>query len=323
MFDAIFEELQVSSPASPLSRFAEIAERFWGEIGAPQSTESLQQFLLQDLDPYRDIADQLMRVNLVEEDFLKFDQFESVQIIARLRRVRGDGYAKSREIAWQILTVNFARGVSDRHRPFFNSQLRALMQDRGETGDLREILLRAVSVRMTSAELMSCRRLCNEAGRRNRARWFDSLIEQRDAANFEGFAPECLRQIREALSSRWCEGDLFASPSVNLKAFPPLISTPIPVVGLKSAFLTQITSVKQNNRVIHYMKNCLNSYRRAVVDGTATILVFEINEEPREVIEVNREKMQVKQWAGKSNAPPDLKTRKAIASMLSQVGVTS
>lgn len=221
MSDIGLEQLQVS-PASQPSRFEEIADRFWGAVGAPESTESLQQFLSQDLDDFSNIANRFLSSNPGEEDFLKFDQFESVQIIARLRRVRGDGYAKSREIAWQILTVNFARGLNDRHVRFFNAQRRALMQDVGQTGALREILLRAVSAHMTPAVLMSCRRLVNEAGRINRARWFDSLIEQRKAENFEGFAPECLRQIGEALSSRWCEGGPVCLTKHQFKSIPAI-----------------------------------------------------------------------------------------------------
>lgn len=322
MPDTILEIPRDSSPPSPRSRLEEAVARLWGEVGEPKSSESLLQFWSQDFDPYQEIAHLLLGSSPVDEDLSKFNQFESVQIIARLRRVQGEDFAKSQELAQQILRVNFERGISDRHAPFFNAQQRAVMQDLGQTATVREMLLRAISAHMTSSQLMSCRRLVNEADRRNHARWFDSLIEQRNAENFGGFAPECLRQIRETLSSRWCEGNLFAVPSVSKKIFPALLENPLPVFGLEAAVLKQIQSSKYINRVIHHLQNCLGGYRRAILDGTVTILCLELNDVPSEVIEVDREKMQVRQWAGKQNAPPGSKTKKAITSTLDKLGIT-
>lgn len=310
-----------STATVAISQFEQLAEIFWRQVGEPEPSESVLQFWSQDFDSYHEIAHRLLGSNPVDEDLSKFDQFESVQIIARLRRVQGEDFAKSRQIAQQILMVNFARGISDRHAPFFNAQQRAVMQDLGQTAALREILLRSISECMSSSLLMSCRRLVNEAGRRNRARFFDSLIEQRNAENFAGFTPQCLRQIREALLSQFCEGDLFATPSVGAKVFPILLQNPEPVLGLEAAVLKQIQSSNYNNRVIHYLQNCLGQYRQAILDGTVTILCLEVNDQPREVLEVDREKMQIRQWAGKSNAPPDPKTKRAIASTLAKLGI--
>ena len=215
--------------SKPMTQFEKIVEGFKTEVGLIGSASDPLEVLDAGGDLYQQLADQLVASEPSDQALLTIDQFEATQIIARLRRGLGDHRSEiAREIAWRIIQLNEQRGLRPRQAPFFESQRRALMQDMGQTEELREVLLRSLGRNASIGVLLSCRRFARQEGRINRARMFDQLILESSESNFCGFTPEVVREMRAAISRQGNDDHFgpYGSPHTDeSKPAPPPLFT--------------------------------------------------------------------------------------------------
>jgi len=248
------------------------------------------------------------------------DPFFATQVIAQLRREYGANRSIAIQVATQICETALPK-ARPRDLKFLNAQFVALALDRCDYENVRQHLLRNASPNFSLTFLMLSRRFCRMTNRPNRAEFFDHLIVDRNAYADLEFTPEIVREIRTALSRHALDENTLNFHGAAAPKFPPLLSAPLPVQGLETGVLRQILSSNYNNRVINYLKNCLGSYKAAILDGRATVLALELDGKPTEAIQINRATMAVQQWAGVGNAPPNAATKNAIVETLRTIGV--
>ena len=248
------------------------------------------------------------------------DPFFATQVIAQLRREYGLKRPLAIQIATEICETALLK-ARPRDLKFLNAQFVALALDRSDFENVREYLLRNISTNFRLTLLMVSRRFCRLTNRPRRAEFFDHLIVDRNANAELEFSPEIVREIRTALSRHAPDENVLNFHGAAAPKFPPLISAPLLVQGLETGVLRQILSSNYNNRVINYLKNCLGSYKAAILDGRATVLALELDGKPTEAIQINRATMTVAQWAGVGNAPPNAATKNAIVETLRTIGV--
>jgi len=318
--------LSITVP-QPMTQFEKIVEGFKKDVASIGSASDPLEALDAGGDLYQQLADQLVASDPSDQALLTFDQFEVTQIIARLRRGRSDGGSETaRQIAWRLIQLNEQRGIKPRHKPFFESQRRALMQDLGRTQELRELLLRSLGRDASVGVLLSCRRFCRHEGRINRARMFDQLRIEASESNFCGFTPEVVREMRAAIS-RIGNDDYFGpygSPHADESkpAPPPLFNGLIHIGDEPKMNLRLLRSSNEVDYASSKLKNCLaTTYKRRIKSGHSWIVTVEMDGKPVEALEIDQHSRRIVQWAGIQNMPPNPNFQDAVRSALFSIGV--
>ena len=310
-----------------ISQLDQIINSFWFAVDQRGTEHSSPDLLSEQIDLYRDLADHLVASQPSDQELIDIDQFDATQIIKRLRRGFNDENCEiARDIAWRIICVHEQRGVRPRHIPYFHSQKRALLQDLGNTEELRELLLRSIGRNMSEAELLSCRRFARQSGRVNRAHMFDQLIYERRQGDFGGFTPEIVREMRDAISISGADINFgpYGSPNFEqTKPAPaPLFTGLLPVSGSPNLRLRLLHSSNEIDYASNKLRNCLAAtYKGRIKSGYCWVVTLEQDGKPEEAIEINQRSMRITQWAGVRNSPPNPARQEQVKVALRKVKV--
>jgi len=310
-----------------ISQLDQIINSFWFAVDQRGTEHSSPDLLSEQIDLYRDLADHLVASQPSDQELIDIDQFDATQIIKRLRRGFNDENCEiARDIAWRIICVHEQRGVRPRHIPYFHSQKRALLQDLGNTEELRELLLRSIGRNISEAELLSCRRFARQEGRINRARMFDQLILEQSESNFCGFTPEVVREMRAAISRQGNDDHFgpYGSPHADESkpAPPPLFNGLIHVGDEPQLNLRLLRSSNEVDYASNKLKNCLaTTYKRRIKSGHCWIVTLEMGGKPVEALEIDQTNRRIVQWAGVENMPPNPNYQDSVRSALKTYGV--
>jgi hypothetical protein len=318
--------MPMTSPLNQQTQFEKIIESFLSEL-QPIGRSHNPLEILEGCDLYGEMAERLVATAPSDQVLGDIDPFEATQIVARLRRAfNDDRLGTARDIAWRIICAHEDRGIRPRQVPFFEAQKRALMQDLGQTEELRELLLRSIGRNMSVGVLLSCRRFARQEGRINRARMFDQLIIETGETNFCGFTPEVVTEMRAAISRQGNDENFgpYGSPHADESkpAPPPLFNGLVQISDLPNLKLRLLRSSREVDYATHKLKNCLaTTYKRRIKSGHCWIVTLEMGGKPVEALEIDQTNRRILQWAGVENMPPNPNYQDSVRSALKMYGV--